>query len=134
MKTLKSLFIIICLVFAAQSCSKNMTIVKTHPKTGPRYSHSGQAPWQESYNSGLDHYQKKEYTKALEYYTLALKQAGDDDETRGWMYFSLGRCYEALKELGRAKQNYLMAQNLDPNLTEASDGIARISKQHAEKD
>jgi len=46
----------------------------------------------------------------------------------------MGRCWEGLKDLAKAEQNYIMAQNLDPNLSEASDGLARITKLRAQQD
>ena len=134
MNCIKSAIIIISLALLCQSCSNNMTIVKTHQKQSSNNSFVTDSPWQSAYNSGLAHYNKREYDKALEFFNLALKGVGDDDETRAWMYFSIGRCWEGLKETAKAEQNFIMAQNLDPNLTEASDGLARIAKRRADKD
>jgi tetratricopeptide (TPR) repeat protein len=134
MNYIKTALIFLCLAVIIQGCGKSMTIVKTHPKSAAQNAYVSGGRWQDAYNKGLTHLNKKQYDKALEFFTLALKDAGDNDETRAWMYFSIGRCWEGLKDLAKAQQNYIMAQNLDPNLTEASNSLARISKRLAEKE
>jgi len=125
---------IVCAALFLTGCGREIIIVKAHPKTGSGWTNSGSGQWNTNYNSGLAHYNKKEYIEALHQYELALKHAGDDDEARAWIYFSMGRCWEGLKDLAKAEQNYITAQYLDPNLTEASDGLARIGKLRAQKE
>ena len=116
-------------------CGNQMTIVKAHPKSMSETAKFSDNRWKNSYNEGLAYYNKKEYSAALELFAVALKYTNeDDDETRGWLYFSIGRCWEGSKDLAKAEQNYIMAQNLDPNLTEASDRLARITKRRAQKE
>lgn len=114
-------------------CGGNeMTIVKAHPKMVTENTKISDERWKRSYNEGLTYYNNKEYSAAMELFAVALKYTGDDDETRAWLYFSIGRCWESLQDLSKAEQNYIMAQNLDPHLSEASDGLARITKRRAE--
>lgn len=94
---------------------------------------SSDARWKSSYNQGLESYNKKQFVQASELFALALKYTHEDDyDTRAWLYFSIGRCWEGLKDLSKAEQHYIMAQNLDPHLSEASDGLQRISKRRAQ--
>ncbi len=122
-----------CSILFLSGCGGNeMTIVKAQPKMMSERAKITDERWKNSYSEGLDHYNKKEYTPAMELFAVALKYTGDDDETRAWLYFSIGRCWEGMHDLPKAEQNYTMAQNLDPHLSEASDGLARITKRRAE--
>ena len=123
------------LVFLSGCGGNEMTIVKAHPKMMTENTKISDERWKRSYNEGLTYYNNKEYSAAMELFAVALKYTDeDDDETRGWLYFSIGRCWENLQDLSKAEQNYIMAQNLDPNLSEASDGLARITKRRAQKE
>lgn len=133
MKTTRLVIGLICAAVFLSGCGKEMTIVQAKQKAAKEPAFATQARWKNSYNDALAHYNKKEYSQALELYAVALKYCGDDDETRSWIYYSMGRCWEGLKDLAKAEQNYIMAQNLDPNLSEASDGLARITKLRAEQ-
>jgi tetratricopeptide (TPR) repeat protein len=122
-----------CALILLGGCGNNMTVVRTHQKPPSTKLSNPETRWKTSYNQGLKYYNNKEYLQASELFAVALKYTSEDDyETRAWMYFSIGRCWEGLSDLAKAEQNYLMAQNLDPNLSEASDGIQRISKRRAE--
>jgi len=134
MKTTLILIGIISAAISLTGCGKEMTIVQAKQKAANEPAFATEVRWKNSYNAALAHYNKKEYSQALELYAVALKYSGEDDETRSWIYFSMGRCWEGLKDLAKAEQNYIMAQNLDPNLSEASDGLARITKLRAQQD
>ena len=134
MNTIRLFIGLFCTFLFLSGCGNQMTIVKAYPKTLSETTRISDDRWKTSYNEGLAYYNKKEYNAALELFAVALKYtAEDDDETRAWLYFSMGRCWEGLKDLPKAEQNYIMAQNLDPNLTEASDRLARITKRRAQK-
>jgi len=127
--------VIVCAACFLAGCGNQMTIVKAHPKSTSETAKISDNRWKNFYNEGLAHYNKKEYSAALELFAVALKCTDeDDDETRAWLYFSMGRCWEGQKDLAKAEQNYIMAQNLDPNLSEASDRLARITKRRAQKE
>lgn len=134
MKSVRLFKALFCAALCLSGCGKEMTVVRAYPQTGSESIVSENARWKTSYNSGLAHFNKREYTEALELFAVALKYTGEDDETRAWIYFSMGRCWEGLKDLPKAEQNYIMAQNLDPNLSEASDGLARITKLRAQQE
>lgn len=133
MKSILLSLAVFCSVFILSACGNEMTIVKAKQRASKEPAFATESRWKHSYNEALAHYNKKEYTQALELFTVALKYS-EDDETRAWLYFSMGRCWEGLNDLAKAEQNYLMAQNLDPNLSEASDGLARITKLRAQQE
>ncbi|HEX2897250.1 MAG TPA: hypothetical protein VHP63_04285 [candidate division Zixibacteria bacterium] len=132
MKTTLLLIGLICAAVSLSGCGSEMTIVQAKQKAAKEPAFATEVRWKNSYNAALAHYNKKEYSQALELYAVALKYSGEDDETRSWIYYSMGRCWEGLKDLAKAEQNYIMAQNLDPNLSEASDGLRRIIKLRAQ--
>ncbi len=134
MITIRLFIGLFCALVFLSGCGREMTIVKAHPRTMSETAQIKDDRWKNSYNEGLAYYNKKEYSAALELFGVALKYAGEDDDTRAWIYFSIGRCWEGLKDLAKAEQNYIMAQNLDPNLSEASDSLARITKRRAQKE
>lgn len=134
MKSISRFIILICTASFLTGCGNEMTIVKAKQKASKEPAFATEARWKHSYGEALAHYNKKEYSQALELFAVSLKYTGEDDETRAWIYFSMGRCWESLKDLAKAEQNYIMAQNLDPNLSEASDGLARITRLRAEQE
>jgi len=136
MKTILAIIGLVCALFCISGCgNQNMTTVKAQPKPATERIVSSEARWKTSYNRGLALYQKGQHNQALELFAVSLKYTDDyDSETRGWLYYSMGRCWEGLGELAKAEQNYIMAQNLDPHLSEASEGLSRITKLRAEKE
>ena len=135
MNTIRLFIGLFCVFALLPGCGNQMTVVKAHPRATTETTRISGGRWKNSYNEGLAYYNKKEYSAALELFAVALKYTNEnDDETRGWLYFSIGRCWEGSKDLAKAEQNYIMAQNLDPNLSEASDRLARITKRRAQKE
>ncbi len=123
-----------CALFVS-GCGNEMIIVKAQPQRGSESIVSEQGRWKSSYKSGTAHYKKREYNEALEFFAVALKFTNeDDDRTRARIYFSMGQCWEGLRDIAKAEQNYIMAQNLDPNHAKASDALARITKRRAQKE
>ncbi len=127
------LTVIFCALFVS-GCGNEMIIVKAQPQRGSESIVSEHGRWKSSYKSGTAHYKKREYIEALEFFAVALKYTDDDDKTRARIYFSMGQCWEGLRDIAKAEQNYIMAQNLEPNLTEASDRLAHITKRRVQKE
>jgi tetratricopeptide (TPR) repeat protein len=133
MKTMSILIGLFCAAIFISGCGNEMTVVKARQKMPKEYQATTEARWKTSYQQGLKSFNKKDYVKALEYFAVALKYTKEDDyDTRAWLYYSMGICFERQSDLPKAQQNYIMAQNLDPNLSEASDGLRRITKRLAE--
>jgi Flp pilus assembly protein TadD len=65
--------------------------------------------------------------KALEHYRQSLDFAPKDKRSRAMIYLALGICQERTNETARARQSYYMALQLNPGLTEARNGLARLS-------
>lgn len=64
---------------------------------------------------------------ALEHYHASLNLAPNDKRSRAMIYLALGVCQEQTKKSAQARQSYHMALKLNPELTEARNGLERLS-------
>lgn len=135
MKLIYIFLAVICLSLFVSGCGHEMTIVKAQPIAGSESIVSETDRWETSYKSGVAHFKKREYGEAVEFFAVALKYTNkSDDKTRARIYFSIGQCWEGLSDISKAEQNYIMAQNLNPNYTKAASALARITKLRARKE
>jgi len=69
----------------------------------------------------------KDCAQALEHYNNSLNFAPNDKRSRAMIYLSVGVCQEQTNEIAKARQSYHMALQLNPSLTEARNGLERLS-------
>lgn len=83
--------------------------------------------WRVNYYLGLIQTRKNNFTESESYLFKSLKFAQNESKTRADIYVALGENYEFQGKLGKAKQHYHTALNLDPQSQTASEALKRVN-------
>lgn len=83
--------------------------------------------WRVYYLLALIDYRLERYEAAERIFQTSLVFCPDTRENRALVYSALGLTLEQEGELGRAKQHFLTALNLDPESETARDGLQRLT-------
>lgn len=83
--------------------------------------------WLALYYLGHCRSSAKDCIAALKHYHKSLNFAPNDKRSRAMIYLAVGVCQEETNETAKARQSYHMALKLNPELTEARNGLERLS-------
>jgi tetratricopeptide (TPR) repeat protein len=89
---------------------------------------SHQHDWKLNYYFGKTESKKGNFVKSETYLLKSLRLVGDEKKDRADIYIALAEHYEIQSQLGKAKQHYLTALNLDPLSQTASESLKRLGE------
>ncbi len=88
--------------------------------------------WEALFYLGLVHTEKGDYSDSRNYFERALNKVGGDKKIRSRVYCAVARSWEREGRVGSARLNYFTANNLDPESTEATAALLRLSSGHSD--